>query len=307
MSVALYVALEKEIPEFDASSVCGKLLAKAQKKLDGIAQRIGLRPLEDFISTDPEEIRGLLEDVDGVPDGLEIPAEQWFKASDGLKTVRGLLEHLRDDPAGIRDVRGVINDLEATEQVLAVAAKKRIRFHLAVDFRKKTPPMPMILAISLSSFLRNRPPGETDSLSPGGRFLRKEDNEMARIIGIGGVFFRSANPATLYAWYEKHLGLKRTHGVVIFPWKQPDDATDRMTVWSLKKDDTDYFGPANPAFMLNYIVDDLDGMVADLKAAGAQVEDKQDSEYGRFAWVTDPEGNRIELWQPPNVEQEVSP
>ena len=94
---------------------------------------------------------------------------------------------------------------------------------------------------------------------------------------------------------------------MIFPWKQPDDATDRMTVWSLKKDDTDYFGPANPAFMLNYIVDDLDGMVADLKAAGAQVEDKQDSEYGRFAWVTDPEGNRIELWQPPNVEQEVSP
>jgi hypothetical protein len=134
MGVALYVALEKEIPGFDASSVSGKLLAKAQKKLDGIAQRTGLRPLEDFIRTDPEEIRGLLEDVDGVPDGLEISAEQWFKPCEGLKTVRGLLQYIRDDPAGIRNVRGVINDLEATAEVLAAAAKKRFRFHLAVDF-----------------------------------------------------------------------------------------------------------------------------------------------------------------------------
>jgi predicted enzyme related to lactoylglutathione lyase len=124
---------------------------------------------------------------------------------------------------------------------------------------------------------------------------------MARVIGIGGVFIRSGDREQLYAWYEKHLGLKRTDGVVIFPWKQADgDATDQMTVWSLAKKDTDYFGPTSPAFMLNYVVDDLDGMVADLRAAGAQVDDKQEeSEYGRFAWVTDPEGNRIELWQPP--------
>ncbi len=134
MGVALYVALEKEIPGFDASSVSGKFLAKAQKKLDGIAQRKGLKPLEDFISTNPEEILGLLEDVGGVPDGLEIPAEQWFRPSEGLKTVRGLLQYLRDDPSGIRNVRDVINDLEATAEVLAAAAKKRIRFHLAVDF-----------------------------------------------------------------------------------------------------------------------------------------------------------------------------
>jgi len=127
---------------------------------------------------------------------------------------------------------------------------------------------------------------------------------MAKVIGIGGVFFRSVDPERLYAWYEKHLGLQRKRtpgGFVLFPWRQAGDQDkERTTVWSLFPKDTDYFGPANPAFMVNYIVDDLDGMIEHLRAAGAQVEDKQEDEFGRFAWVTDPEGNRIELWQPPN-------
>ena len=124
---------------------------------------------------------------------------------------------------------------------------------------------------------------------------------MAKVLGVGGVFFRAEDPEGLYAWYEKHLGLRRTSGCVLFPWKETGETVqDRMTVWSLFPNGTDYFGPTNPAFMVNYIVDDLDGMVADLRAAGAQVEGRQeDSVYGRFAWVTDPEGNRVELWQPP--------
>ena len=126
---------------------------------------------------------------------------------------------------------------------------------------------------------------------------------MAKILGLGGVFFRADDPEGLYAWYEKHLGLRReAGGPVLFPWRRAD-APERtgMTVWSLFPRGTDYFGPTNPSFMVNYIVDDLDGMIVDLRAAGAQVEDKrEDSEYGRFALVTDPEGNRIELWQPPN-------
>jgi predicted enzyme related to lactoylglutathione lyase len=129
-----------------------------------------------------------------------------------------------------------------------------------------------------------------------------EGDDMAKVIGIGGVFFWSGDPERLYNWYEKHLGLHRTPGgVVLFPWRQAEgEGPDRMTVWSLFPKDADYFGPAKPAFMVNYIVDDLDGMVADLRAAGAAVEDRQEeSEYGRFAWVTDPEGNRVELWQPP--------
>jgi predicted enzyme related to lactoylglutathione lyase len=126
---------------------------------------------------------------------------------------------------------------------------------------------------------------------------------MARVIGLGGVFFRSGDPERLYGWYEKFLGLRRTpSGVILFPWRQAGDKQkEETTVWSLFPKDTDYFGPANPAFMVNYIVDDLDGMIADLQAAGAQVEDRpEESEYGRFAWVTDPEGNRVELWQPPS-------
>jgi predicted enzyme related to lactoylglutathione lyase len=126
---------------------------------------------------------------------------------------------------------------------------------------------------------------------------------MARVIGIGGVFFRSGDPERLYAWYEKHLGLRRSPGgVVLFPWRETgDEAKEQTTVWSLFPRDTDYFGPANPAFTVNNVVDNLDGMVADLRAAGAQVEGRQEeSEYGRFAWVTDPEGNRVELWQPPH-------
>ena len=125
---------------------------------------------------------------------------------------------------------------------------------------------------------------------------------MAKVLGIGGVFFRSDDPDGLNAWYEKHLGLTRCGGggPVLFPWRHADADRTGMTVWSLFPKDTEYFGPTKPAFMVNYIVDDVDGMLAALRAAGARVDERrEDSEYGRFGWVTDPEGNRIELWQPP--------
>ncbi|HEV3167903.1 MAG TPA: VOC family protein [Isosphaeraceae bacterium] len=125
---------------------------------------------------------------------------------------------------------------------------------------------------------------------------------MAKVLGIGGVFFKASDPEGLYSWYEKHLALERTPGAgVIFPWRRAEEPdTPRMTVWSLFPKDTEYFGKTNPAFMVNYIVDDLDGMLEVLRAAGANVDDRrEDSEYGRFAWVTDPEGNRVELWEPP--------
>jgi predicted enzyme related to lactoylglutathione lyase len=126
---------------------------------------------------------------------------------------------------------------------------------------------------------------------------------MAKVTGIGGVFFKASDPEQLYSWYEKHLGLKPTPGAgVIFPWRRADDQEKPgMTVWSLFPRDTKYFGATNPAFMVNYIVDDLDGLLAALQAQGAEVDPRrEDSEYGRFAWITDPEGNRIELWEPPH-------
>jgi catechol 2,3-dioxygenase-like lactoylglutathione lyase family enzyme len=125
---------------------------------------------------------------------------------------------------------------------------------------------------------------------------------MAKVTGIGGVFFKSSNPEQLYGWYEKHLGLERSPGAgVIFRWHDGNDQERlRTTVWSLFPSDTDYFGATNPAFMVNYIVDDLDGLLEALDRQGASIDPRrEDSEYGRFAWVTDPEGNRIELWEPP--------
>jgi hypothetical protein len=134
MGVALYVALEKEIPGFDASSVCGKFLEKAQTRLDGIAKEHGLTPLGDFISVAPEDVLAFFEDQGGIPEGQEPPAEEWFDPAEGLRTVRGLLSYVRDNPSSVRQARGVCDDLEAAEEVLAAAKEHGVRFHLAIDF-----------------------------------------------------------------------------------------------------------------------------------------------------------------------------
>src|SRR5262249_43788202 len=123
-----------EIPGFDASSVPGKLLAKAQTSLDRIAQGQDLTPLEEFVSAAPEDVLAFLEGEGGVPEGVEIPPEAWFEPAEGLRTVRGLLHHLRHDPCGVPRAREVCDDLEAAERVLLAAAGQGVRFHLAVDF-----------------------------------------------------------------------------------------------------------------------------------------------------------------------------
>ena len=123
---------------------------------------------------------------------------------------------------------------------------------------------------------------------------------MGKVTGLGGVFFKCADPERMYAWYEDHLGMKRESGGFSFQWVDKDKGTPALTVWALFKNDTRYFAPSNAPFMLNYRVDDLDGLLERLRADGVQVDDRrEDHEYGRFAWVMDPEGNRIELWEPP--------
>jgi predicted enzyme related to lactoylglutathione lyase len=120
---------------------------------------------------------------------------------------------------------------------------------------------------------------------------------MERITGVGGVFLRARDPHALAAWYREQLGVPldegQTYGVLVA-------AEGDQTVWSAFPHDTDYLGPRAAAFMVNYRVGDLDAMLAQLRAAGAVVDDKiEDSEFGRFGWANDPEGNRFELWQPP--------
>jgi predicted enzyme related to lactoylglutathione lyase len=116
------------------------------------------------------------------------------------------------------------------------------------------------------------------------------------ILGIGGVFFKARDPVALAAWYREHLGVpvsaEATHAV--FADQQSN------TIWSTFPADTDYFAPSSAPFMLNYRVADLDAMLKQLREAGVTVDERiEESEFGRFGWAMDPEGNRFELWQPP--------
>ena len=128
---------------------------------------------------------------------------------------------------------------------------------------------------------------------------------MERATGIGGIFFKANDPDGLQKWYENHLGLKPDpDGCVVFRWRERDEAGSKAsTVWAPFPADTKYFDNGSHTAMVNYRVKNLDSMLAQLRSAKAKVDDKiEESEYGRFAWVTDPEGNRIELWQPPDDE-----
>ena len=125
---------------------------------------------------------------------------------------------------------------------------------------------------------------------------------MKRVTGFGGIFFKADNPEKLYSWYEKHLGLQRQgQEPVVFNWRQPDDPEKAgMTVWAIFPKDTKYFDPSRAGFMMNFIVEDLDALLATLREEGVEIDPKrEDYDYGRFAWIIDPEGNRVELWEPP--------
>ena len=116
-----------------------------------------------------------------------------------------------------------------------------------------------------------------------------------RVLGIGGVFVRARDPERLRAWYAEHLGVElEPFGAAVFQARAGD-----ATVWHLSAEDDEYFGPPGQRAMVNYRVADLDALVAQLRTAGVEVEDPQETEQGRFAWASDPEGNRFELWQPP--------
>jgi len=118
---------------------------------------------------------------------------------------------------------------------------------------------------------------------------------MAKATGVGGVFFKARDPKALAAWYAKNFGIAKSEdGSLIFDG--PEAAG--MTVFSAFPASTAYFGDGPQQFMMNFRVDDLDALLNQLAAAGVKVDPKrEDHDYGRFAWIWDPEGNRIELWQ----------
>ena len=124
---------------------------------------------------------------------------------------------------------------------------------------------------------------------------------MAKVTGIGGVFFKSRRDrAALAAWYQQHLGIPlEPWGGAVLKW--PDDRADDggLTVWHVAAPDTEWFAPSDAPFMINYRVDDLRELLASLRAAGVEVlKGPESHENGTFAWIADPDGNKVELWEP---------
>lgn len=125
---------------------------------------------------------------------------------------------------------------------------------------------------------------------------------MRRVTGIGGIFLSAKDPQALGAWYKQHLGIDvQSWGGTAFTWTDADGKpTGGTTVWSVGPADGQQFAPSRSTFMVNYRVEDLAALLAALREEGCEVLDKtDDSEYGKFGWVMDPEGNKVELWQPP--------
>jgi predicted enzyme related to lactoylglutathione lyase len=125
---------------------------------------------------------------------------------------------------------------------------------------------------------------------------------MKRVLGIGGIFIKAKDPVALRTWYIQHLGIEAEEwGGTAFRWNSPDNPEGvGTTVWSIFDEKSTYFAPSNSPFMVNYRVANLVELLAALRAEGCDVDPKMDeSEYGKFGWVMDPEGNRVELWEPP--------
>jgi predicted enzyme related to lactoylglutathione lyase len=126
---------------------------------------------------------------------------------------------------------------------------------------------------------------------------------MKRVTGIGGIFFKARDPVALRAWYKQHLGIEVLDwGGAAFRWTGADgNPAAGTTTWNVSEAGSDYYAPGTASFMVNYRVADLHALVSALRAEGCKVLDKtDDSEYGKFGWVIDPEGNKVELWEPPS-------
>jgi catechol 2,3-dioxygenase-like lactoylglutathione lyase family enzyme len=127
-----------------------------------------------------------------------------------------------------------------------------------------------------------------------------KSEQRGRIVGIGGVFFKSANRDQMREWYSTHLGLADQGRGAMLRWREHDDPQQKhVTVWTIFPASTKYFDPSPAPFMIDYIVDDMDALLDRLKREGVKIDGKRmDASFGRFAWIYDSDGNKIELWQP---------
>jgi len=133
-----------------------------------------------------------------------------------------------------------------------------------------------------------------------------EQNDLKRVTGIGGIFFKCKDPNKMREWYKAHLGLNTNQYGAVFEWFQGADSTKKgFSQWSPFKETTKYFEPSTKDFMINYRVENLEALVEQLKNEGVTIVDKIEAvEYGKFVHIIDVEGNKVELWEPNDIEYE---
>jgi predicted enzyme related to lactoylglutathione lyase len=131
-------------------------------------------------------------------------------------------------------------------------------------------------------------------------FCFNQKNSMKKVTGIGGVFFKCKDLKNMKEWYLKHLGVDYGQYGATFEWTEEDGTAKKgSTTWSPFPETTKNFDPSTKEFMINYTVDDLEGLVAELKSAGVTILDEMVSyDFGKFIHILDPEGNKVELWEP---------
>ena len=123
--------------------------------------------------------------------------------------------------------------------------------------------------------------------------------ELEQVTGIGGVFFKVKDPKGMTAWYRTNLGIQSKGGYTDFTWRDKDHPEEMgHTTWRIFPTNTTYFGQSSSSLMINYRVANLDRMLEQLRKSGVEIEKIEDYDFGRWAWIMDPEGNRIELWEP---------
>ena len=161
--------------------------------------------------------------------------------------------------------------------------------------------LPLALAFVLSAVCTGQQQATTPTTAATAKAEAAQPSPRGRILGIGGIFFKSADQKQVRAWYNEHLGLVDKGGGVMLPWREKDNPDQQhVTVWTVFPATTKYFEPSQASFMVNYIVDDLDALLDRLQKEGVKIDPKrQNEDYGKFAWIYDPDGNKIELWQPP--------
>ncbi len=135
---------------------------------------------------------------------------------------------------------------------------------------------------------------------------QSDDEQMKKVTGIGGIFFKCNDPKKMRDWYKANLGLNTNAYGAVFEWYQGADSTKKgFTNWTPFKETTKYFDPSTKDFMINYRVENLDALVTELKKNGVTIVDSIETvDYGKFVHILDVEGNKVELWQPNDVAYE---